>query len=187
MAPPSKLTPERQQAIVESLRQGNYFEQSARASGIDPRSAYRWMDAGENVPTLGSDEFGELDMEAKIVATAKQPYREFREAVLDAIAEFETGAVRGIMAAAAGKVGDRDWRAALEILQRRFPDRWGRTDKIVIEQIAVKEITIRVVGIVEEVIGGEVADPQQRRHVLAGIYRRLAELPGAAETPAAPA
>lgn len=43
---PSKLTPERQQVIVEAIRKGVPAETSARATGISGTTFYNWMSKG---------------------------------------------------------------------------------------------------------------------------------------------
>ena len=52
-------------------------------------------------------------------------YSEFSEAVKKAEAAAELRAVSGIVAA-----GRRNWTAFAWYLERKYPDRWGRRDKI---------------------------------------------------------
>lgn len=102
---PSKLTPERQERIVELIRAGNYMEIAAQAAGIDVSTLYRWLQRGEKARS--------------------GPYRQFRDAVMRARVEAEARAVVVVQKAAL-----TDWRAASWWLERAFPDRWGRRQKL---------------------------------------------------------
>jgi transposase len=176
MGRPTKLTAQVQERIVEALRIGNYFEQSVRAAGIHPATAYRWMELGENAPPMDSPEFEALDMEAKIMATANQPFREFREAALSAIAEAEVRDIGFIdKAAEAGT-----WQAAAWKRERLSPDRWGRTDKVIVSQALVDEMGRQVMGVVTDVLGAVIADPGARARAAEEISDRLARLGGPA-------
>ena len=97
---PSKLTPERQERIIELIRAGNYMEIAAQAAGINVATMYRWLQRGEE--------------------TNSGKYHEFREAIMRARAEAEARNVTLIQTAARA-----DWRAAAWFLERSFPDRWG--------------------------------------------------------------
>ena len=81
----------------------------------------------------------------EIVGISRQTYYnwaekhpEFAEKVKKAIAESELRAVKIILDAA-----KRDWKAAAWFLERRFPDRWGRRDKIEAEQKS--HVTIKII------------------------------------------
>ncbi len=102
---PSKLTPERQERIVELIRAGNYMEIAAQAAGIDVSTLYRWLQRGEKARS--------------------GKYRQFRDAVMRARVEAEARAVVVVQKAALD-----DWRAASWWLERAFPDRWGRRQKL---------------------------------------------------------
>lgn len=105
MGRPSKLTPERQQRLLDAIRAGNYYEPACVYAGIDYATFRRWMQRGEQA-THG-------------------PYREFREAVLRAEAEAEIRAVALI-----NKAMPDDWRAAQMFLERRHPERWGKREQV---------------------------------------------------------
>src|SRR5215211_6194992 len=99
---PRKLTAKRQKAIVDAVRTGAHREQAAEAAGISRRSLQNWLARGE----LGGE----------------QPYRRFAEAVREAEAQAELESLRTIEKAAA----EGDWRARAWVLERRWPQRWGR-------------------------------------------------------------
>ena len=103
MARPSKLTPEVQERIASFLRAGAYVGQAAEAAGIGRSTLDDWMRRGEST------------------AEKDRPYREFREAVEQARAEAETRHVALIAKASA-----RSWQAAAWLLERQYPERWGK-------------------------------------------------------------
>ena len=97
---PIKLTPELQAKICTLVRAGNYFSIVCRASGISMDTLTRWRKRG---------------------AAGEDPFREFLEALQKAEDDHEIAAVAAIHLA-----GAKDWRAHLEILSRRRPERWSR-------------------------------------------------------------
>ena len=104
---PTKLTRNVHEAIVESVRNGNYIETAARAAGIHPDTLRNWRARGE--------EGGRRNA----------PFIEFFGALTRAEAEAEERAVKAL-----GDAFADDWRAASEYLRRRHPDRWSTQDRI---------------------------------------------------------
>lgn len=106
MGRPSKLTSRAMRLVVSAVARGNTRKVAAEAAGISEPTLYRWL-------ALGAEE------------GATKAYREFREA----IAKAEAGAVM----AAVGVVrhaGRTSWQAMAWWLERRYPDEWGRKDRI---------------------------------------------------------
>lgn len=95
-----KLTPELKEKLLDLLRQGNYYEPTCTALGIDPQSLRAWLLKGS-------------------VETSGIYYELFRD-VRQAEGEAEVLLVKKLQLA-----GDRDWRANLEFLSRRWPNRWA--------------------------------------------------------------
>ena len=114
MGRPTKLTDESQQTIVGAIQLGMYQEQAARLAGIDPGTYYRWMENG----TKQGKQYAK--------------YREFRETVEKARAEAEARKLRSIHIAA----DSGTWQAAAWWLERSFPNRWGRRDKMEVIHIS---------------------------------------------------
>ena len=104
---PTKLTKKVQEAIVESVRNGNYIETAARAAGIHPDTLRNWRARGE--------EGGQRNA----------LYVEFLGVLTRAEAEAEERAVKAL-----GDAFSDDWRAASEYLRHRHPDRWSTQDRI---------------------------------------------------------
>lgn len=105
---PSKLTDEAQAAIVSAIERGHYHATAIGFAGIGQSTFTRWMDKGQRE----EPEF--------------ERYRAFRAAVLlaDATAE-DVHLTRINQASRAGA-----WQASAWFLERKYPDRWGRKDKV---------------------------------------------------------
>jgi transposase len=92
--------------LVRLLAAGNYLEIALDAIGLGRSTFYEWLERGE------LDEGG---------AKKDEAYRKFRERIEKARAEGEARNVTVVAAAAA-----EDWKAAAWMLERQFPERWGR-------------------------------------------------------------
>lgn len=107
MSRKTKLTPEVQEKILRHLRIGAYVETAAAAAGISRDTFYDWLKKG---------------------AKGKAPYATFSGAVDQALAESEARDLATILAAS-----KTQWTAAAWRLERRFPDRYGRFDRMKVE------------------------------------------------------
>ena len=105
---PTKLTPEVQEKIVSAIRAGNYASVAAEYAGISESTFYSWLRRGR---------------EAK-----SGRFPEFLQAVKRAEKEAEVRAVAIIQ-----KHMDNNWQAAMTYLERKFPQRWGRRDRLSVE------------------------------------------------------
>ncbi len=101
---PTKLTPERQAKILEYIRQGNYIHTACQAAGITDQTFRNWRQRAED---------------------GEQPYSDFFEAVKRAEAEAEPGMVGSLT-----RHGSDNWVAAATFLERKYPTRWGRHDRV---------------------------------------------------------
>jgi hypothetical protein len=99
---PTLLTPELGDRLVLMLSAGNYLHVALAAVSVGAQTFRDWMARGLS---------GKL---------ADEPFRELRERVEQARAEGEVRLVTSIARAA-----QDDWRAALALLEREYPDRWG--------------------------------------------------------------
>jgi len=100
---PTKLTPELQEEILRYISADNYFETSCWAVGITPQTGYNWLKRGER--------------------ESSGIFREFYLAVKRAEAKAE------ILNVAYIKAGTDNWQSRAWILERKFPDRWGKKEK----------------------------------------------------------
>ncbi len=96
---PLKLTPAVQETICNAIRMGNYLVTAARAAGVSMDSLQRWRRLGEE---------------------GREPFASFLAAVEQAETECETRLVKIMYDAA-----PQDYRAARDMLARRFSDRWA--------------------------------------------------------------
>lgn len=118
----SKLTPEIQSSIVDSILGGNYAKVSAEASGISETTFYRWMSEGERAKS------GKM--------------REFWESVTRAQGESET-----VLLSRVNTATQTDWRAATWLLERRFSKRWANTQRL---EVQVEKEFDAMLGTLEE-------------------------------------
>lgn len=102
---PTKLTPELQELLCRIISEGNYLETACAIAGIRRQTVRNWMRTG-----------------ARQKRGAK---REFLDAIKKAFATAEAKNVRIIATAAS-----EQWTAAAWMLERKYPKRWGRNDKV---------------------------------------------------------
>ena len=98
---PPKLTPATVKLAVALALRGNFRYAVARRVGVHPKTFERWMRAGKRSPA--------------------GLYGQLRAGVLRAEAEFEIGAVAEVVEAAKS-----DAKFACWMLERKYPQRWGR-------------------------------------------------------------
>lgn len=103
---PRKLTPIARAHIVTAIIHGLHRAEAAVRAGITPTTLTRWLDMGAR--------------------TSTGPCRDLLDAVVAAETAFEYKLIQTIEKA--GEAGE--WRASLELLKRRFPDRWGDRQRI---------------------------------------------------------
>lgn len=106
----TKLTPELVAQAAKMIAEGCYVETVAQALGIHKSTWYEWIKKGE-------------EEEAGI-------YRDFADAIKKATPQAEIKAVEGVLKA--GREGN--WQALAWFLERRFPERYGRRDRVSLEQ-----------------------------------------------------
>ena len=88
--------------ILDAVRAGNYFTTAAQLAGISVATIYRWISMGKE----NEDENDE--------------HHRFYLALMEAEAQAEAGLVHTVSIHAM-----RDWRPGMELLSRRFPERWS--------------------------------------------------------------
>jgi hypothetical protein len=96
----SILTPELAARLETMLRAGNYIEVACRAVGISGEAFRKWMRRGR---------------------AGEQQFAEFLGRMERALAEGEVRNVARIAAAT-----QDSWQAAAWMLERQYPERWGR-------------------------------------------------------------
>lgn len=163
MARPIKLTPDVQQKIVEAIKMGNYIETAAAYAGISKNTLYDWMKRGarEKERITGTN---------RKPKAGEAPFVQFSDAIEKAMADAE---VRDVLIIA--NAAKENWQAAAWRLERKYPDRWGRKDKVhaeVKQDVNVtntnrQEVFVRI----EEVLNNP-ADKEQMRDVVRAALRQ---------------
>jgi len=109
MGRPSKLTIRVQEKICLAIRAGSSPEGAAGFAGIDRATFYRWLEAGRR--------------------GRSKRYLEFMLAVEKAKADVETRVSAKLLKG----IDDGRLELAVPFLERRFPDRWGKRDRVSID------------------------------------------------------
>ena len=117
MARPTELTPELADQVAKFIRVGNWPEAAAVAAGVSARTFYRWMARGRD-----ADELHEAD---GAVDEVDEPFWQFWQQVKRAEAESEALAVAQLT-----KAMPSTPTATIAWLERRFRERWSRTERL---------------------------------------------------------
>jgi transposase len=107
MGRPTALTPQTQERILSLLRLGNYIDVACKAAGIHKDTFYEWMKRGRSGKA------------------ADERHAAFAVEVDSALAQAEARDVQTILMAS-----QATWQAAAWRLERRFPERWSRSDRV---------------------------------------------------------
>ena len=113
MPRPSLLTPELQDRFCELMLAGNYLSTACAILEITPQTISNWL--------ARADDPNEPD----------PSYLRFLEAVKRTEAEAEARLLAKIEAAGNDP---KNWPAHMTILERRHPERWGRRDRVQVDQ-----------------------------------------------------
>ena len=130
MARPSKLTPEREAAICEALREGASWCAAAAAAGIAESTVHLWRERGEAARSGKYSVFSERTQRARAegeAAAARQVFRSFTEPTIERRTEtLPDGQVKRIEIER-----PPDAMMALRWLERHVPERWN--PRVVVE------------------------------------------------------
>ena len=132
-----KLNAEIIKRLAELLKAGNYIITSCNSLGFSDKSYYGWLVEAERIK-------GEYEANPQKKLTKRDKlFLEFSDTVKKADAEAEIRNVEIVQEAA-----QISWQAAMTLLERRHPSRWGRKDKVQSEHSG--EVRIREVKITEQ-------------------------------------
>lgn len=151
MATKSKLTKETQKKIVDQLKSGNYIETASAFAGIHKQTLYNWLKRGAR-----EKQRVEETVNGK-VRKEESKFVEFSNEVEQAQAFAE---VRDVNLLA--KAAEENWQAAAWRLERKFPDRWGRKDRIQAEMDHKGEMNMNVRNMSNEELDGEIANLENK-------------------------
>ena len=110
----TKLTPELLDRLSQALSAGNYVETACAYAGISQSVYYAWV------------------TEAK-KPNAKKIYMEFMDTIERAKSVAEIRNLQIVQSAAQGDVNagkNPEWRAATWFLERAYPRKWGRHERV---------------------------------------------------------
>ncbi len=108
----TKLTPELLDKLEKALAAGNYVETACNYVGISHSVFYHWLNEAKK-------------------PKAKKIYLDFLDTIERARAVAEIRNVQIVQAAAQGDGNkDPDWRAATWFLERAYPRKWGRHERV---------------------------------------------------------
>lgn len=160
MARMSKLTPEKTQEIFNLLAGGNTHDTAAALAGISEATFYNWLKRGREASEKGSHR------------KADQPYIDFFQNVKKAEALAEAKRIEIIRKASEGNgpFDNPDWKAAAWYLERRYPEKWGRRDRLKAELEHSGEVTERHEYDIKQVI--EIDD--EAKEAAKQLFRRAA-------------
>ena len=124
MARPSKLTPEREAAICDALREGASWRAAAAVVGVHEATVHRWREVGAARRSGKYREFCERTDRARAegeAVAARQVFRAFTEPSIERRTEtMPDGAIKRIEVER-----PPDAMMALRFLERRCPDEWS--------------------------------------------------------------
>lgn len=100
------MTDQVRERLCEALREGNHLDVSCSYAGIGYSTFRGWLVAAQK-------------------SDADRELLDFLEAVTRAMHDFERFAVKSIK-----DQMPSDWRAAIAMLERRLPQKWGRRERV---------------------------------------------------------
>jgi hypothetical protein len=120
MGRPTLMTQECIESIMQYIAAGEKPIMAARANGVRKSTFLSWTARGR-----AERERLENDPKAKIKAS-ERPFMDFLDRIEEAEAKYIT-----FMSATLTKAAKepKNWRAALEILERRDPENWSKTSR----------------------------------------------------------
>lgn len=137
---PTILNKEMIDELCRIIKDGNWAITACNIVGIGESTFYSWKDKGER----------------DIQNNTNSIYKEFVEALKKADAEAESKVVKRFYNEA---TNPGSFVAPATYLERRYPERWGRRDRTIIDVNEEKTITIREVVVHHpEIIEGEVRE-----------------------------
>ena len=117
-------------SISTNLEKGMYAKSAARSEGISERIYYRWKEEGDALIKSVLNDDLEIDEKEFNKLTDTQKLKiQFCQSIDLSTAKGEIALVDIIY-----KAAKKDWKAALQILQRRHPKLWANKDYLHVDQ-----------------------------------------------------
>lgn len=102
------------ETLADYLKQGLYMREACALAGVSRDSVYSWLRQGSKDRKEGND----------------TPEARFSDIIKRAMAEAESDAISAVRAA--GK-NPAFWQAEAWFLERRYPDKYGKRDRVALE------------------------------------------------------
>jgi transposase len=139
MARPSKFTPDVRQKIVNAVRGGNGRETSARVAGISEATLYGWLDRGRREKSGQFNEFYEAVQKAEAEAEVEAVLRIRQASIGGQVVSRKTTTRTNRAGETVTRVDETysrpEWQAAAWLLERKYPGRWGRRERLEVEHV----------------------------------------------------
>ena len=104
----SKLTPQVEEILVSTVKKGNYLQTAFNLAGISKETFYTWLKRGEN---------------------GEEPFLTLLTRLKEAEAKAEVKLVENWQKEInTGSAGFNTWQAIATFMERRWRDRWGRSE-----------------------------------------------------------
>lgn len=110
-----------------------------------------------------------LDLPPAMLRRAVERHEEFRREVLSAEARFEVRQLQRLDDAAQDK---KNWRVAMWLLERRLPDRYGRSRPLTVKRRQLEPLTRALARAVADIVD----DPDQRASLLQRLKGAVRDL-----------
>ena len=178
---PALLDPKVRKTILDVIRAGNYSYVAAAYAGVGRSTYWAWLQRARNErarrDALRSEGITDLESVDPERFATERPYVEFLEQVEEAEAAGEVRLVTTLAALTGPQhEGHVRERAARTLLERRYRNNWGRSERhdVVIGGDADRPVTVRI----EQ-------EQQQRTESILAVLVDVGALPGGVASPPA--
>lgn len=156
---PTQFTPEKRTAILEAVRLGLPEGRAAELCGLDPSTLAHWKARGRE------EDAG--------------PYYDFLMDLKEADAHCERALLSVVRKAAES---ERHWTAAMTLLERKWPKRWGRMDRVTAGGLSAEDLLERrLANDAAEISYQEIEAKRVREQKRATERKRILESPNFTE------
>lgn len=145
---PSALTDDVRLKFIQALKAGSYADDAAKYAGIGYSTWMSWQARARKEQSEGIE----------------SEYTQFLEQVENVRAEAVVADLTQIV-----QQGATSWQALAWRLERMYPEKFGRRDKLVIEQQVKVEVATVMVGVLVSVLERTVHDAELRQVILANF------------------
>lgn len=130
MARPTKLSPEVQERIVMAVRAGATREVAAALVPVNVRTLYRWLSNGHKHENGLQSQLSQAIEKAEAEFEAEAILRVRQSSIGGEIIARKTTTRKDGAIVVEETYTRPEWTAAAWLLERKYPDRWGRRERI---------------------------------------------------------